>query len=335
MNKKQIAIDRAAAVNLKIELDDGDSIKALLSRDSGLFCITEKKIVRIRSPDSTDPDRSYADVPWQQQVFIPHGSRDPIVARTILQTKSLAEIFFGHSERYNELLEVSWGVLNSLVSLRMIRSRLENQITQIADEIQTNYAEYALDKEPKPLPIVEYYDIEFRSFVNEVRRALNTVSSLFFVLTKQEFAPGHFHKALAWAVKEYGKDSLLAQLLAGDQSWIKTWIDIRTAIEHPKPDRFIETLNFTLEADRQIRLPTWRFVHPEYDMGSPQNLLEVFQYCIDNILKFFEDLQIALSDGQLPSFVKVECIEIAKIDRDQSAPMRFSFRTFIDQRTAR
>ena len=91
-----------------------------------------------------------------------------------------------------------------------------------------------------------------------------------------DFSGGHFHKAQEWAIRERGEDSLLAQMFKHDKRWINTWIDMRIAIEHPKKDKFIETLNFSLEADRTIRLPTWRFIHPDYDMARPQNLLDVF-----------------------------------------------------------
>ena len=103
---------------------------------------------------------------------------------------------------------------------------------------------------------------------------------------------------------------------------------MRTAIEHPTQEKFIETLNFTLEANRQVRLPTWRFVHPDYDMARPQNLLDVFEICINNLLKFFEDLLIALVDGHLPSRHKVEIEEIPEGNRDEAAPMRYRFRSF-------
>ena len=91
--------------------------------------------------------------------------------------------------------------------------------------------------------------------------------------------------AQAWAEETKGQDNLLAQMLAEDQGWIKPWIDIRIAIEHPKADKYIETIDFSLQPDGIIRLPTWRFVHPDYQMDKPQNLLDVMDTCIHNLLK--------------------------------------------------
>jgi hypothetical protein len=330
MDKDQIKKSRQGAVSLKFDLEAGDRVVDLISRESGLFVVTLRQILRVKSPDELDPNLEHADAPWEQSVHLPHGSTDPIVARTVLQTSKLANIFFGQrSHKYRELMDISWEVMNSLISIRVIKDRLEKRISEIAAIVDKDLESYTKGKAPKPLPIVEYYEIEFRSFVNEVRRVLTTISNLFSALTGHDFGQGHFHRALEWARKERGEQSLLAQMLGNDQKWIKLWIEMRIAIEHPKKDRFIETLNFSLEADRRVRLPTWRFVHPDYDMGRPQNLLVAFENSINNILKFYEDLQVSLVDGHLPRDFKVELVFIEEQDRDPAAPMRMDFRPFI------
>lgn len=327
MEKHEITMARSAAVSLNVDLDYGDIVRKMLSRESGLFCVTRNKIVRVRSPDDLDPDLEHADAPWEQTTYLPLGARDPLVARTILQTEAMAEMFFAEqSEKHGAMMDISWEVLNSLVSLRVVRERLEKRITEIIVLVEADIDSYTMGKSPKPLPVVEYYEIEFRSFVNEMRRLLSKISELFGVLTAEKFDRGHFHKALEWARAERGEESLLAMMLAGDQSWIKLWIDMRIAIEHPEKQKFVETMNFSLEKDRNIRLPTWRFVHPDYDMGRPQNLLDVFDITINNVLTFFENLQIVLLDGHLPSNIKIGYSEIPESERNPEAPMRYAFR---------
>jgi hypothetical protein len=326
MPKDQLKERRHSAVNLQLDLEQGDRVQELISRESGLFAVTLKRILRLKSPDQLDPNLEHPDAPWEQSIYLPHGSTDPFVARTILQTKILTDIFFGRSpDKRQALMDISWEVLNSLVSLRVIKDRLEKRTAEVVAIVEGDLAAYTEGNSPKPLPIVEYYDIEFRSFVNEVRRVLSTISNLFAVLTSKDFGPGYFHKALEWARKERGEQSLLAQMLDNDKGWIELWIDVRIAIEHPAKDKFIETMNFSLEANRIVRLPTWRFVHPDYDMSRPQNLLVAFENCINNILKFYEDLQVALVDGHLPKSVKVGLMFIEEEDRDPLAPMRFGF----------
>ncbi len=317
---------RRSTVSFELDIEQSDSVRELVSRESGLFAVTSKKILRLKSPDQLDPNLEHPDAPWEQSIFLPHGSTDPLVARTILQTRMLADTFFGReSEKHRALMDISWEVLNSLVSLRVTKYRLERRVSEVVALVEGDLDAYTKGNSPKPLPIVEYYDIEFRSFVNEVRRVLSTISNLFVVLTSKDFSRGFFHKALEWACKERGEQSLLAQMLSNDQRWIKLWIDIRIAIEHPDKDKFIETMNFSLEANRIVRLPTWRFVHPDYDMGRPQNLLVALENCINNLLKFYEDLQVALVDGHLSKTVKVGLVFIDEADRNPLVPMRLGF----------
>ena len=324
--KSDIKKSRDAAITLELHLDSDDAVLTVISRESGLFSVTKRKIIRVRSPDDIDPSLEHDSVPWEQSLFLPHGASDPLVARTIIQTERLTEMFFAKTtSEYRALSDVSWEIMSSLVSLRFIKDRLEKQINKLIPLIEQDMDAYTKGQSPKPLPIVEYYDIEFRSFANEVRRALNTISELFPILAEKHFTGGKFDKAQKWAEEDRGKDSLLAQMLKGDQRWIKAWIDIRIAIEHPEKDRFVETMNFSLEADRGIRLPTWRFIHPEHDMARPQNLLVVFGTCIENLLKFYEDLQIALIDGHLPSTFKFFCDVIEEKERDPKLPLRYRF----------
>lgn len=327
IKKETIRKTRDGAVTLDLHLDDGDRLVQIIGRENGLYYVTRNKILRYVSPDDIDPELEYESAQWQQSLVLPHGASDPIVARTIIQTLQLTEMFFQKgSKNHVAVSDISWEVMNSLVSMRFIKQRLEKQVQEHMATIEKDMEAYTRQEKPLVLPILEYYDIEFRSFANEVRRLLSTISELFLPLTGEaNFNNGHFHKAQKWAAETRGADSLLAQMLAGDQRWIQTWIDIRVAIEHPKADKYVETIDFTLEPSGTIRLPTWRFVHPDYNMDKPQNLLDVMEMCIDNLLKFFEDLLIALTDGHLPSTIKVFFATIPEENRDPELPMRYEF----------
>lgn len=326
MDKEAIKKSRKGAVQLELHLDEGDTALRMLSRESGLFVVSKTKILRLRSPNNLDPELDHGDAPWEQSVYLPLGSRDPLVARTVLQTEAMADMSFARdSEKHRAMMDISWEVLNSLVSLRVVRERLDSRITEIVSVVEADLESYTSGTSPKPLPIVEYYEIDFRSFVNEIRRVLSKISELFGVLTTANFDNGHFHKALEWARRERGEQSLLALMLAGDQRWIKLWIDVRIAIEHPEKERFVEPLNFSLEKDRKVRLPTWRFVHSGYNMDRPQNLLDAFDFAIKNVLTFFENLQIVLLDGHLPTNIKISYSDIPESERDPEAPLRYQF----------
>src|SRR5687767_9514906 len=115
MDKGKVAERRKGAVSFELDLMKGDRNRVLLSRESGLFAVTLKKIFREKSPTSLDPDHEHPDAPWEQSLYLPHGSTDPFVARTVLHTGELADIFFSrHSDQYRSLMDIAWEVLNSL-----------------------------------------------------------------------------------------------------------------------------------------------------------------------------------------------------------------------------
>lgn len=327
MDAERIRRRRRGAVSLELDLEAGDNIQAIISRPNGLFFVTEQKIIRVRSDDDLDPDATEADAPWAQSIHLPHGSRDELVARTILQSKALAEAFFGLQDtRSNQLLDISWEVMNSLVCLRHMRVRLGTEIERLVSAIENDIERYTSGKSPPPLPLIPYFDIEFRSYINEVRRTLTKVSEVFSVFTDYNCENGHFHKALEWAEKHLGEDQVLSQMLRNDLKWLKIWIDIRIAIEHPKVDRYLETANFSLLPNRQIQLPTWRFMHPDYpSLSRPQVLIDALKIVEANILKFYEDLQVALLEPRTIGPYVLGAALIDESERDELAPMRYAF----------
>ena len=80
---------RNKAVTLDLDLEEGDELIEVIGRESGLHYVTRKKIIRYRSPDDSDPNLEYENTPWRQNLVLPHGASDPIVARTIIQTEKL------------------------------------------------------------------------------------------------------------------------------------------------------------------------------------------------------------------------------------------------------
>jgi hypothetical protein len=142
-NKVRIKEKRRAGVNLKLDLEQGDRLVELVARESGLFVVTLKKILRVKSPDDLDPDLEHPDAPWEQTVYLPHGSTDPLVARTILQTRKLSDIFFDRdSDTYRALMDISWEVLNSLVSLRLLKDRLARRVSEVVAIVEGDIESY-------------------------------------------------------------------------------------------------------------------------------------------------------------------------------------------------
>ena len=66
----------------------------------------------------------------------------------------MGEIFLGRqSVKFTSLFDISWEIMNSVVSLRLIRQRLEKRIEEAASIIKDR-PKYTIGKSPLPLPIV-------------------------------------------------------------------------------------------------------------------------------------------------------------------------------------
>ncbi|MBI1214705.1 MAG: hypothetical protein GC185_02675 [Alphaproteobacteria bacterium] len=326
MSKEKIRAKRNQPVRFPLDIEEGDIVCEAISRDSGLFYITRNKILCLRSPDDLDPDLEYESAPWEKSLYLPHGASDPLVARTVIQTGRLIELCYQkNSKKYKALSDISWKLMESLITLRSVKEGLGKRIDDTQKTIKIDPNPYVTGQSPKALPIIENYRIDFYSFVNEVRRTLNIISDIFLPITGKNFSNGHFQKAQQWIKKSLGENSPLTLMLEKDQTWIKTWIDTRIAIEHPQEDRYVETLNFSLEPSRDIRLPTWRLIHPDHTENRPRELLETLETAVNNLLKFYEDLQVALLHEYLAKTPRVYAEIISEEQRDKKMPMRYDF----------
>jgi hypothetical protein len=328
MDKEKIKRVRGRAMSFQFDLEDDDNMVEMVSRPNGMFIVTKKKILSLVSPDKLDPDIDHADVPWQQNIVLPLGASNYIVARALIQSRRMmGGIIPQNDQRFLDVTEISWEVMNSLISLSVIKDRLQNQIEQILQQVDRNYAEYTVGTSPKPLSIVEYYEIDFRSFCIEVKRCLYKIFELLIALTEirpNGDAPSFLPKnAIPKCINAYGKNDPLVKLLEQDREWQELWIEIRNCVEHPKKDRQVVTQNFRLEADRSVTVPTWSFIHPKYAMDKPQNLITVFDNCINNLLKFYEEFLLHLIAKNCPDYMGLNVICIESERRDIDCPLRF------------
>jgi hypothetical protein len=55
MQKDKLKERRRSAVSIELDIEQGDSVRELVSRESGLFAVTQKKILRLKSPNGTGP----------------------------------------------------------------------------------------------------------------------------------------------------------------------------------------------------------------------------------------------------------------------------------------
>lgn len=322
IDKDGIKHRRDSAILATLGTGVGDRIVAMISRQDGLYAISLDKIIRVNLPNDLDPEMEHADAPIVQTLVASKGSRNRIIARTILQAEDFLR-FIPSEERQRRVRDIAWEVMASLLAISNQSNGLRAAVDSKRDEILPDYSLYALGPSPPPAPIVESLEIDFRSIVLLANHTLNSISELFPAFFEQDFKRGKFDRIVKWACRTFGEVDPLSQMLRADEIWINAWGEVRNAFEHPKENYFVRVNNFRLLANREIQLPTWQLRNDKFDLFRPQALIETLVLLEQNILGLFENLLVALTEKTLASSLAIGLIDKGEDDRDPDCPKRY------------
>jgi len=325
ISKDEIRKRRDGAISANLGIDPGDKIVEMISRQDGLYIISLEKSIRVNLPDNIDPDMEYPDAPTTQTLVISKGSRNAIVARTILQAKDFSQ-FLTNEDVRKKVMDIAWEAMQSLLAFSETVEWLRISIHEKKNEIAKDHERYISGTSPPPVPIVDGLETEFRSAVLIANHSLNAISELFPALFNLggKFRRGRFDLISKWCSEQFGDDDLLSLMLQSDHRWINLWGEVRNAFEHPADDYYVKVNNFRLLPNRQIQLPTWQLKHREFlDVFRPQQLVETLQLHQNNILTLFENLLVALIDKVIKLPAPFAIVDMAESDRDPDCPKRY------------
>ena len=321
-DKDSIKRRRDSAIFATLGIEASDRIVAMISRRDGLYAISLDKTIRVNLPNDIDPEMEHDDAPIAQTLVAAKGSRNPIVARTILQAEDFLR-FISSEERRRRIQDIAWEAMTSLLAISRLANELRAAVDSKKDEILPDYSLYALGPSPPPVPIVESLEIDFRSIVLLANHTMNSISELFPAFFEQDFKRGSFDRIAKWASRTFGESDPLAQMLRADEIWINIWGEIRNAFEHPKENYYVKVNNFRLLANREIQLPTWQLRNDEFDLFRPQELIDSLVFLEQNILGLFENLLVALTEKVLVSSLAIGLIDKEEKDRDPDCPKKY------------
>ncbi|WP_426411570.1 hypothetical protein [Bradyrhizobium ganzhouense] len=322
IDKGSIKHRRDGAIFARLGIEARDRIVAMISRRDGLYAISLDKTIRVNFPNDLDPEMEHDDAPIAQTLVAGKGSRNPIVARTVLQAEDFLR-FIPSEDQQRRVRDIAWEVMTSLLAISSQINGLRTAIDSKRDEILPDYSLYALGPSPPPVPIVESLEIDFRSVVLLANHTLNSISELFPAFFEQDFKRGKFDRIAKWASSTFGEADTLSQMLRADEIWINAWGEVRNAFEHPKENYFVRVNNFRLLANREIQLPTWQLRNDKLDLFRPQALIDTLALLEQNILGLFENLLVALTEKVLASSLAIGLIDKGEDDRDPDCPKRY------------
>ena len=257
------------------------------------------------------------------QHFFDRGTATPCVARTMPQTRELARAFLFDEKTSEVLMDLSYEVMRHLIGCLDIGERIRTEVKEGRRRIATGDVKIQAGGQVAELPSLGALQNDVEMFLYNAKLALRDTGGLFTPLFGQHF-DHKFHKARAWAAKEFGPDAPLTQLLDDDATWIKRVLGLRNAVEHPNTAGQLHVRDFHLatEDGRKVVAPSIWWVDDE----EPVSIAEDMEAIEHNLLTFYEELLCVLLETRLeirPHPLSPVICEIPDEERDPAMPIRY------------
>jgi len=261
-----------------------------------------------------------SDLPFSIQKVLEKGTATPCVARTMLQAGNLLNAFTSDERLKEDVLQISYEVMEHQLACLEVVEIIEPQIAagigqlNTSGEAQTKGAAISLPSVPNIKKLVE-------QFLHSAKLSLRDTGHLFDAFYDETFEH-RFDKAKRWAEREFGAESDLVRVLAGNAQWIERVIRWRNAVEHPRNRRGpLHVVDFHLvgvDQDRRALVSAPALYQADENPLPVREYLSITQ---DNLLTFFEETLSALL-LLLPNPLGLTIREIPIHERRSENPIR-------------
>lgn len=253
------------------------------------------------------------------QEFSRHGSANPIVARTTLQTRDLLGAFPLSESVRQSLVEIAFSVQTRLLACHEIVESLDVEVREAVRRIGVDGILSEQDGRFVTIAGVPNLQAQAEMFLYQAKLAIRDIGQLYKPLVGEHFDQ-NFKAFADWAREAWGADDQLVQMLEGDRPWIGRTISLRDAVEHPTHRRGpLRIVNFSL-ASGDGR-PT--LIQPSWAQGEeePVPILPEMALVANHLLHFYEELLAGLLI-RLEGASWLQIVEIPEAERDPSMPIR-------------
>lgn len=264
------------------------------------------------------PQQHFALPQFVNQEFSGHGTSEPIVARTTLQTRDLIGAFPLSEEDRNRLVEVAFSVQARLLACKEIADELGKAVADAIGRVGNDGMVSEQNGRLVTIPGVPDLQPRAETFLYQAKLAIRDIGQLYKPLVGQHFDQ-NFKAFADWALTTWGGDDPLVQMLEGDRPWIGRIISLRDAVEHPTHRRgALHIVNFTLSTSGSLAV-----VAPAWYQGTeaPVAIVPEMQMVVDSLLHFYEELLAGLL-MKLDGASWLEIVAVPESERDTVIPMR-------------
>jgi hypothetical protein len=186
----------AGQVNLPFVREDEKTIE-MVSTGDRLFVISNHSTFEMLTPDKVDPKIEGTNIPWVVVRHFAEGSRQPIIARTILQATSAKGIVLVEQNRTAEFCKTVMPVTFSLMECHSVFDVAKREIELAIADIQKNYEKLRAGPSAVVIPNVPTFDAAVRNFFGSAKRSISKITEAIIALLDLK-GIGHGRRRRGW-----------------------------------------------------------------------------------------------------------------------------------------
>lgn len=249
-----------------------------------------------------------------------YGTSTPAVARTFYQGSEILGFFLRPEAEREAAKGVLLELQRHLLRCVEIRDSMSAEVRTAQEEIEKSGFQFQSGSRVVTLPSIVDLQSRAESFLQSAKLAIAETARL--VKPFYGIALDHrYHRFLAWASKEFGKDDAFARAVANWEPWVKNIVDMRNAVDHPSdgPGEKLTTQNFNLASTNEH----YTLVEPTWGLSNrPQTpIVADMSAVIDGVIELGEEVLAALF-MKLKGAFRILLYEIPAEERDPKCPKR-------------
>lgn len=301
MAEKMRKFDRNAAFSMKLvnqESGQADAIYCTENLQGSLLCFLENSIATVLPAEVLDPHNNDPETRHSNQLIYSVGSRNIIVARTILQAKAILEsVSLKGGFDKQVILDHVWDCSQHLIKCEKSYREIDFDKTKLLHKCDKIVEDAKKSSYVPSLPQINNLEQRVVSFLGNAKRFLEKSHELLSIFYNCDRLGSDFPQYRVQMKKNSSLKTEVINLLEQDKNWIQRLALYRNALDinHSGPDFKVEIENFKFCVGNKFSSPSWKYDFTKKKGGvqeCPSDLIRDIEVFLANMLSFFEELFI-------------------------------------------
>lgn len=302
MNPKTNRFDRKAAFSMNVvnpSSDEPDPIYSGAELCGAFISFHENSIAEIKPAEVIDPENKEPGTRHSYQFLYQIGSKNPFVARSILQAKSILEsVILRQGLTKQTILDHMWDCTKHLINCENSYRTIYNDTTEMMHQCDEIVSQAKGGSHIPSLPQVADLEQRVVSFLGNGKRFLEKTHELLCIFYDCPHLDSNFTAYREWMTKHEPNRNEVIQLLAQNEDWIKmiAWYRNALDINHAKPGFIVTISNFKIHAGNKFSNPCWQFDFQGKGgdtQNNPSDLIKDMSVFLTNMLTFIETFYLS------------------------------------------